>query len=127
DDVYALLKGAKAAVSTSEQEGFGITVVEAQACGTPPIVVASPHSAAPELVRHEHDGLVCDASPEAIAGAIMRVARDADFRAHLAGNAATAAARFDWDRITEQTDALYRRLLRDGAREIGQAEERVAA
>ena len=61
----------------SSREGYGLIVVEAAARGVPSIVVAGPDNAATELIEEGVNGFVVpSASPEDIAGAIVRV-RDA--------------------------------------------------
>ncbi|HEY7209278.1 MAG TPA: glycosyltransferase family 4 protein [Bryobacteraceae bacterium] len=64
----------------SVQEGFGIVFLEAMAAGKP--IVAARAAAVPEVVR---DGLVVEPeNQEALADAILRLARDAGLRASLA-------------------------------------------
>src|SRR5205823_6309831 len=82
--VFGHLKSARVMVLPSVREGFGIAVLEAQAAGAVPIVVRSPTSAAPDLIRDGVDGLVCEASAEALAGAIRQLLSDAPERAALA-------------------------------------------
>src|SRR4029077_3314714 len=56
---FALMKAAKVFALPSIREGFGITVIEAQASGCVPVVARGPHTAAPDLVRDGVDGIVC--------------------------------------------------------------------
>ena len=82
------LAGALCMVLPSSREGYGMIVVEAAAAGTPSVVVAAPDNAAVELVEEGVNGFVArDASPEALAEAIVRV--------HDAGPALRASTR-DW-------------------------------
>jgi glycosyltransferase involved in cell wall biosynthesis len=110
--VYGLFKAARCVAVTSEQEGFAITVVEAQAAGTPPVVVRSPHSAAAELVRDGVDGLVSDPTPDALAVALTRIIADPDLRDRLAANARVSARRYDWDALVDRIEQAYTSLLR---------------
>ncbi len=58
----------------SSREGYGMIVIEAAAAGTPSVVVAAPDNAAVELVEDGVNGFVArDASPQALAEAILRV------------------------------------------------------
>ncbi len=62
DDYVALIthiKSAKVMIQPSEREGFGITVVEANACGLPVFVIAYPDNASAELVKNDINGFVC--------------------------------------------------------------------
>jgi glycosyltransferase involved in cell wall biosynthesis len=54
----ALYTSADVLLATSAGEGFGVPVIEAQACGTP--VIVSNWTAQPELVR---DGWIIDGQP----------------------------------------------------------------
>jgi glycosyltransferase involved in cell wall biosynthesis len=70
------LRDALCLVLTSRREGYGMVVVEAAARGTPSIVVAGPDNAATELVEDGVNGvIVADASPAAVAAAIVRIHR----------------------------------------------------
>lgn len=67
-------------------EPLGVAIMEAMALGTP--VVTTDAGGVPELVRHEHDGLlVPPVQPEALADAIERIARDPSLAQRLADSA----------------------------------------
>src|SRR5205823_6407370 len=89
--VFGHLKSASVMVLPSVREGFGIAVLEGQAAGAVPIVVRSPASAAPDLIRDGVDGLVCEPSAESLATALGQLLKDAPRRTVLARNARQAA------------------------------------
>jgi glycosyltransferase involved in cell wall biosynthesis len=92
-------------------EPFGLSVIEAMACGTP--VIAVNRGSMPELIEHGRTGFLVDDAAQAPA-AIDR-AGDLD-RATIR---AAAARRFSVQRMAQDYIALYRRVL-DGAQpEIG--------
>lgn len=105
--VAALIKGARCVLVASEQEGFGLTVIEAMAAGTAPIVVRAEHSAAAELVTHNHDGYVVDAAPREIAAALEEIAGDRNLRRRLGRNALKTARRYDWDAVALQMEQVF--------------------
>lgn len=73
-ELEATLGSALCMVLPSRREGYGLVVVEASARGVPSVVVADPDNAATELVDEGENGFVAaSASPEDIAGAILRV------------------------------------------------------
>ncbi|OQY23175.1 MAG: hypothetical protein B6I35_04360 [Anaerolineaceae bacterium 4572_32.2] len=92
-DKAALLSGALAFVFPSLYEGFGLPVLEAQACGC--TVIASNTSSLPEAAG---DGalLVNPTDTAAIGAAMQRVASDAALRDELVERGFANARRFSW-------------------------------
>ena len=76
DETYGRIKAARLLVLPSIREGFGMAVAEAQAAGTVPVVVRSPHSGAADLVRDGVDGLVVPPTAAALADAMAGVLAD---------------------------------------------------
>ena len=100
DDLRAVVAGATALVLPSRDEGFGLPLLEALACGTP--VVASDLPVLRE-VGAEHASYAAVGDPEAFAAALAAVLHDpgdaAGRRAH--------AARFTWAASAEGHRAAY--------------------
>jgi len=71
--------------SNGEKEGIPVFLIEAMAAGMP--VVATTTGGIPELVTPDSGELVEQKNPEALAGAIARLARDQSRRAELGRNA----------------------------------------
>ena len=90
----------------SLHETFGLTTLEAMACGTP--VVASRAGGMRELVRHNETGLLCEpADAAALAEALDAVLRDPQ-RAGRMGEAGASRARlFTWDASAVRLAAVY--------------------
>ncbi|HLA65067.1 MAG TPA: glycosyltransferase, partial [Candidatus Saccharimonadales bacterium] len=101
------LKASKVLAFPSVREGFGMTVLEAQACGAVPVVVASPHSAAVDLVRDGVDGIVCASSVASLAAALASLLADDGLRTRMRAAAQQAAGARDWDTIAVQMEAIY--------------------
>ncbi len=112
DDTPAVYRALEVVVHASTRpEPFGLTIVEAMACGRAVIVAAA--GGAAELVTPEVDALAITPGDAAgLANAIRRLVSDADLRRRL-GEAArrTALARFHRDRLGGQLLAAYRRFL----------------
>jgi glycosyltransferase involved in cell wall biosynthesis len=90
------LQSAWALVQPSPKEGWGLTVVEAAACGTP--VVASDAPGLRDSVRRDETGLLVRFGDTAgLSQALVRVLTDATLRARLGRAGAEWAARFRWD------------------------------
>jgi glycosyltransferase involved in cell wall biosynthesis len=105
--VYAAMKAARILVMTSVREGFGITVAEAQACGTVPVVVRSPMSAAPALVEDGVDGLLCDPTPASLARALATLLSDPARLASMSRRARRRSQHYDWDLLADRMERLY--------------------
>jgi len=80
-------------------EGFGISLVEASACGLP--VVAGNSGGIPDAVQDGETGfLVPPEDPAAFADAICRLLGDATLATRLGGNGRRAVeTHFNWDRV----------------------------
>jgi glycosyltransferase involved in cell wall biosynthesis len=85
--------------SASVSEGWGMTLTEAAACGTP--AVASDIDGHRDSVQHGTSGLLA-ADRAGIAAALVEVASNPARRAELAAGATRMATRFDWDRTATE-------------------------
>jgi glycosyltransferase involved in cell wall biosynthesis len=106
-DLPAVYAGADVLVQPSLYEGFGLTVLEAMACGTP--VVAATAGALPEVVG-EAGLLVPPTDLSALADAVVRVLTDPALRAQLRERGLVRAQRFTWERTARATYAVYREV-----------------
>lgn len=98
----ALLRGAWANVFPSPKEGWGITVVEAAACGTPSLASDSPGLR--DSVRHGVTGfLVPHGDPEALAARMLELAADPPLVARLGAAARAFAESLSWERTASAT------------------------
>jgi glycosyltransferase involved in cell wall biosynthesis len=89
-------------------EGFGLTALEAMACGTPTIV--SDVASLPEVVGEA--GLrLPPGNPAAWADGVQRILGDADLRTELRRRGLERAAQFSRPRMAGQTLAVYRSVL----------------
>jgi len=96
--------------SASAHEGWGMTVTEAAACGTPAVVTRIAGHA--DAVVNEHTGLLVD-DPSQLGPAIQRVLTDGQLRATLASNALTHARGFTWEATARGTlEVLANEALR---------------
>ncbi len=107
----ALLRRAVANVFPSPKEGWGITVMEAAACGTPSLASDSPGLR--DSVRDGSTGLlVPHGDPAALARAMLRLAGDAAEVDRLGAAARRHALAHSWDAAARQVEAHLRDLAR---------------
>lgn len=92
-ELVALYRRAWVLASASAHEGWGMTVTEAGACGTP--AVATRIAGHEDAVVDGTTGLLVD-RPAELAGALGRVIEDGDLRARLGAAAQAHAATFTW-------------------------------
>jgi glycosyltransferase involved in cell wall biosynthesis len=106
-----LLGGSRLFAMPSVREGFGITVLEAQAAGAVPVVVRGPNTAASDLVTDRVDGRICEPSAEAIAAAVADLLDDGAQRDRMSLAAREAAGRCEWEAISGRMEEIYQGLL----------------
>jgi glycosyltransferase involved in cell wall biosynthesis len=90
-------------VLTSPREGWGITNIEAAACGTPTIASDSP-GLRDSVLAGESGLLVPHADVDALAAAIRLLVEDSMLRERLGRGARDFASRFTWDRTALRTE-----------------------
>ena len=106
-DMPALISGARAFAFPSLHEGFGLPVLEAQACGTP--VVCSMTSSFPE-VAGDAALFVDPFDVDAIAGALERARSDDALRAKLIAHGFENVKRFSWDASARQVWSILAKM-----------------
>jgi L-malate glycosyltransferase len=99
-DVYSYMKASKVFVSPSTREGFGITILEAYACGLRVVTVWHRDNAAQYLVRSDA-GQVCELTAEALAEAIASQLKRSQKKLRIDG------AQFDWSRSVTALQKAY--------------------
>jgi glycosyltransferase involved in cell wall biosynthesis len=106
-DLVQLYNAAQCLVHPAFYEGFGLTPLEAMACGTP--VIASNVSSLPEVVG-DAGLLVNPNNDDEITVAMWRALTDTALRQELRTKALQRASAFSWRRAAEQTMEVYRKV-----------------
>jgi N-acetyl-alpha-D-glucosaminyl L-malate synthase BshA len=111
DAVAPLLAGADLFLLPSSNESFGLSALEALACGVP--VVASKTGGIPEVIRDGETGVLCPVGDvEAMANAAVDILRDADrWRAMSTLAASDARERFSLNEIVADYEKFYEYAL----------------
>jgi glycosyltransferase involved in cell wall biosynthesis len=110
-DMPALMRSADVLVHLTGERALAMIPVEAMACGTP--VVAAEDSSQPDAVIHENTGfLVPPGNPAQLVRRIRQLlANPMLLDGYGIAAARRAADRFSWDRIGQETLAVYTALL----------------
>ncbi len=108
EDLIGLYNGALALVHPSLYEGFGLTLLEAMACGTP--VIASRTSSIPEVVG-DAAHLVDPCSQREMAEIIVRIEKFPNLREEYIRKGKRHVQKFRWEETARQTVEVYERVL----------------
>lgn len=123
DEKLALLRRSWIHVLTSPKEGWGISTIEAAACGTPTVA-----SDAPGLRESVVDGrtglLVPHGDVEALTAALERLIRDVELRERMGHGALEFSQGFSWDASAGATEALLRDVVSRTVSSAGGRRER---
>ena len=110
DEKLALLRRSWGVALASPKEGWGLTNVEAAACGTP--VVASNSPGIRESVRNGETGyLVPHGDLDALAGAMNRLANSREGVEAMGLRARAFAESFTWEKAATETEAHFQEML----------------
>jgi glycosyltransferase involved in cell wall biosynthesis len=98
--------------SIDRSEGFGLTLLEANATGKP--VVASRVGGIPSVVKHGVNGLLVPPRDEkTLAETITNLMKDEDRFHEMGLNGRRIAEAHTWKQIVKKTEELYREVLED--------------
>ncbi len=100
--------------SKDRSEGFGLTILEANACGKP--AIGSDVGGIPDVIHHEYNGLLVPPSnPEALSAAITRLIENDSLRREMGRNGRRFAEEHDWSKVAEATEKIYLEALESSA------------
>lgn len=102
DALFALIKSSRVFVLPSTREGFGIVVLEANACGIPVITTNHKDNASQYLINGKN-GIVCRLDENEIARSIVRL-----LKSNISStDAMNVAESHDWNNVTNQIETAY--------------------
>jgi glycosyltransferase involved in cell wall biosynthesis len=92
--------------SKDQSEGFGLTILEANATGKP--VIASNVGGIPSVVRHGYNGLLVQPNDASrLAEAILYLSKNHDAAAAMGRNGRKVAEAHDWKKTAALTEQVY--------------------
>jgi glycosyltransferase involved in cell wall biosynthesis len=109
DDLVLLYNGASLFVFPSLDEGFGLPLLEAMACGTP--VISVDNSSIPEIVGDA--ALLADAEDvTTITNLMAEVLMNEALQRNLREKGLKRAAEFSWGKCASETQAVYQKVVK---------------
>jgi glycosyltransferase involved in cell wall biosynthesis len=99
EEKYRRMVEAHVLLMASVREGWGLVVLEANACGTPAVVYDAPGLR--DAVRNEQTGLVCEPSAGKLSEAMLRLEADPGLYHRLASEARKWSTTFSYDKAAE--------------------------
>jgi glycosyltransferase involved in cell wall biosynthesis len=112
DGLISYMKASKAFVLPSVREGFGLVIVEANACRLPVVSIRHGMSAVSELIRDGVSGfLVNELSADKIAHVVLPLITDDSLRQRLAEEAFEMSKKYGWSDVSKRVIDIYQGLL----------------
>ena len=108
DELAQLYRGAKALVLPSLWEGFGLTALEAMACGTP--VISSDRASLPEVVG-DAALLFNPEDTQRLAELMQLILTDREMHNSLSRKGLQRSKEFSWENTAHETLKLYEKAL----------------
>ncbi len=101
DEVIALMKSSKAFVLPSTREGFGITIIEANACSLPVVTIDVPTNAGRSLIKDGENGYLCSLDSKSLRSAIDKALSKRDW------STKSYVYKYDWNHLIMKFEEVY--------------------
>lgn len=109
DELIGYMKSSGVFVLPSRREGFGMVVIEANACGLPVIVVKHKMNAATDLVVNSMNGYICETSPEDIAD---KIRESLEKKEAMELDCIQMSKKYAWEKIVDSLEKFYSDALK---------------
>jgi glycosyltransferase involved in cell wall biosynthesis len=108
DDLIGYMKSSRVFVLPSTREGFGMVVIEANACGIPVVTVNHHMNAAADLVVDGVNGFKTQLESEEMAGKIIK---SIESHNELRDKCIEMSRVYDWEIIVDSLEKVYRSIV----------------
>ncbi len=102
EEVLSLMKSSKVFVLPSTREGFGISIIEANACGLPAITIDTATNAGRNLIQENKNGYLCKLEPSSLSQSIKLALNQKDW------DTKPYIYKYDWTNIIMKFEEVYR-------------------
>ena len=104
--MYSLVKSSKVFILPSVREGFGMVVIEANACGIPVITINHKDNAARELIMEGENGYTCFLDEQEIAHRVLKVINK-EIDVQTKNNCIDLVKKYDWIKLIDRIEDVY--------------------
>ncbi len=108
DDLIGYMKSSEVFVLPSTREGFGMVVIEANACGLPVIIVENKMNAALDLVKDGVNGYKAKLESEDMA---VKIFESIKRHNELRMDCIEMSKKYDWELIVDSLEKVYKNIL----------------
>ena len=110
NETLAEIKKSEVFICPSLAEGLGIVFIEAQACGVP--VIGTKVGGIPDVIQNNENGILIEPkNSEEISKSIIALLQNRDLRDRLSKKALETVKKYDWKKIVEKIDFLYKEII----------------
>ncbi|MCK5040254.1 MAG: glycosyltransferase family 4 protein [Candidatus Aenigmarchaeota archaeon] len=96
--------------TTTEQEGFGMVLLEAMACGGP--VIGTKIGGIPYVIKNNKTGLLIEPkNPLLLANAIKKLLNNKELWKKLSKNGLKESKKYDWKKVIDKTEKLFKGVV----------------
>ncbi len=108
DDVIREMKKSSVFALPSQKESFGISVIEAMACGT--AVVSTRTQGPSDTITNGVNGFLAGGDEKEFAASLDEIMRNSRLRKRIEKSARKRAEEYDWDRIVRRIAEIYEEM-----------------
>ena len=108
DYIIGYMKSSNVLVLPSVREGFGIVVIESNACGIPVVVMDHEMNAAKDLVHEGVNGYKAKLSPKDISDKIIKSIENKD---KMKTSCIDSSKGYDWNKIVDDLEKVYLEII----------------
>lgn len=113
EDVYSYMKSSKIFVLPSTREGFPNTILEANSCGLPAIIVDHEKNAGVGVINDNENGFIVKLSAEEISNKILYLLENEIELTKLNKSSVEFAKNYDWELIVSKIENVYEAALNE--------------